>query len=118
MDENGRDQDHGGLDAPKTFKDAKDCLKWCNKQKLATGCEYITSSGNCKAHTWSVVAGSGDKGTLCSVILPQGLFFTLLVKGALTNDNLKDIIKIDQFIAILPHASIFYSQNFSSCSGS
>ena len=87
MDENERDQDHGGLDAPKTFKKAKDCLKWCNKQKLATGCEYITSSGNCLAHTWSVVAGSGDRGTLCSVILPQGLFLTLLVKGALTNDK-------------------------------
>ena len=73
LDENGIDQSRGGIDAPNTMKD-DECLNWCNEQKLATGCEYKVPDSTCLAHTWSVSSANGNVGSLCSVILPKGLF--------------------------------------------
>ena len=74
VDEIGMDQTVKELEAPKTMS-PEECLNWCNKQKFATGCEYLNKWQTCKAHTWSVYAGSGDEGFLCAVILPKGLIF-------------------------------------------
>ena len=86
LDENRIDQNWGGLQAPKNLSD-DGCLKWCNQQKLATGCEYQRDIKKCTAHTYSVSYASGDnkKGSLCSVILPEGLFFNSINQNNFLN---------------------------------
>ena len=74
LDENGLDQNWGGIDPPQEEMSGKDCLNWCQEQNLATGCEYKEDEKKCLAHTFSVSSASGDQGSLCSVILPKGLF--------------------------------------------
>ena len=52
-----------------------ECLNWCKRQKGATGCEFQTDFGTCKAHLASISSASGrHKGSLCSVIVSEGLF--------------------------------------------
>ena len=73
MDEKGNDQNTGVLNSPKELT-REECLTWCGKQDMATGCEFKIDEKKCSAHTYSVSSASGDQGMLCSVIMPKGLF--------------------------------------------
>ena len=73
MDEWGSDQNNGVLGPVKNISQEA-CLTWCGQQDMATGCEYKIDERECYSHTWSVSSGNGIARTICSVILPHGMF--------------------------------------------
>ena len=79
LDENGIDQNSGGIEPPAGDMTGEECLDWCSQQSLATGCEWNIAKKDCLAHTYSVSSASGGQGMLCAVILPKGLF---LIRGS------------------------------------
>ena len=89
LDKNKDDQNEGVLGSPITTKfSLEECLDWCKKQKLATGCEYQRGIEKCFVHTNDVSYASGEDGSVCTVIHPKGLFLSSRIISLKTIEGL------------------------------
>eukprot|EP00493_Phyllostaurus_siculus_P004311 UN04331 len=66
---NGQDQNWNVEKAEGNFDNAEDCLRWCEMQPSATGCEFIWGPNNpgCYKHASEVVRGNGAAFHYCWV---------------------------------------------------